>query len=100
MDVSNLSKDQGDHIPGIGRCKVVMYGLSTCVWCKRTKKLLTDLGVEFDFIYVDKLEGEQEDQAVEAADPAPRRMIAVSSGKGGVGKSTVTVNLGVAMARS
>lgn len=30
----------------------------------------------------------------------PHRMIAISSGKGGVGKSTVTVNLGVAMARA
>ncbi|AKB12549.1 Glutaredoxin [Methanosarcina thermophila] len=65
MDVSNLSKEQGEHIPGIDRGKVVMYGLSTCVWCKKTKKLLTDLGVEFEFIYVDKLEGEQEEQAVE-----------------------------------
>jgi glutaredoxin-like protein NrdH len=65
MDVSNLSKEQGEHIPGIDRGKVVMYGLSTCVWCKRTKKLLTDLGVEFEFIYVDKLEGKQEAQAVE-----------------------------------
>ena len=30
----------------------------------------------------------------------PRRMFAISSGKGGVGKSTVAVNLGVAMARA
>lgn len=65
MDVSTLDKEQGDHISGIDRGKVVMYGLSTCVWCKRTKKLLTDLGVDFDFVYVDKLDGEEEDKAVE-----------------------------------
>jgi glutaredoxin len=65
MDISNLDKDTANHISGIDRGKVVMYGLSTCVWCKRTKKLLTDLGVDFDFIYVDKLDGEYEDQAVE-----------------------------------
>jgi glutaredoxin-like protein NrdH len=65
MDLSNLNKEQGDHISGIDKGKVVMYGLSTCVWCKRTKKLLIDLGVDFDFIYVDKLEGMKEDQAVE-----------------------------------
>ncbi|WP_292390076.1 glutaredoxin family protein [Methanosarcina sp. UBA5] len=65
MDVSTLDKEKGAHISGIDRGKVVMYGLSTCVWCKRTKKLLIDLGVNFDFIYVDKLEGEEENQAVE-----------------------------------
>lgn len=64
MDLSNLSKEQGDHISGIDRGKVVMYGLSTCVWCRKTKMLLTDLGVDFDFIYVDKLEGDVEDQVV------------------------------------
>jgi glutaredoxin len=65
MDVSTLDKEKGAHISGTDRGKVVMYGLSTCVWCKKTKKLLTDLGVDFDFIYVDKLEGEEEYQAVE-----------------------------------
>lgn len=64
MDISNLSKEQGDHIPGIDRGKVVMYGLSTCVWCRKTKQLLSDLGVDFDFIYVDKLEEDEEDQVV------------------------------------
>jgi len=65
MDASTLDKEKGNHVSGIDRGKVVVYGLSTCVWCKKTKKLLTDLGVDFDFIYVDKLEEEEEDQAVE-----------------------------------
>ncbi|WP_292374518.1 MULTISPECIES: glutaredoxin family protein [unclassified Methanosarcina] len=65
MDVSTLDKEKGAHISGIDRGKVVMYGLSTCVWCKKTKKLLTDLGVDFDFIYVDKLEEDEEGQVVE-----------------------------------
>ena len=64
MDISNLSKEQGDHISGIDRGRVIMYGLSTCVWCRKTKNLLTDLGVDFDFIYVDKLEGDEEDLVV------------------------------------
>ncbi len=42
-----------------------MYGLSTCVWCKKTKKLLTDLGVDFDYIFVDQLDGEEEEKVVE-----------------------------------
>jgi glutaredoxin len=45
--------------------QVVFYGLSTCVWCKRTRKLLEDLGVSFDFTYVDLLSGEERDQALE-----------------------------------
>ena len=65
MDLSNLSKEQGNHVTGIDKGKIEMYGLSTCVWCKKTKKLLTDLGVDFDYVFVDKLEGEQEDKAIE-----------------------------------
>ena len=41
----------------------------------------------------------QEDRAVTVDFPATTRVIAIASGKGGVGKSSVTVNLAVAMAR-
>nr|WP_255680103.1 glutaredoxin family protein [Methanosarcina sp. DH2] len=61
----NKNKEKGNHISGVDRGKVVMYGLSTCVWCKKTKKLLTDLGVDFEYVYVDRLEGDEEDDAVE-----------------------------------
>jgi glutaredoxin-like protein NrdH len=32
---------------------VFLYALSTCGMCKRVKKLLQDLGVEYDFVDVD-----------------------------------------------
>jgi glutaredoxin-like protein NrdH len=53
------------HISGLNKGKVVMYGLSTCIWCKKTRQLLTDLGVDFDYIYVDLLNGDEEESAVQ-----------------------------------
>lgn len=44
---------------------VTFYGLSTCVWCKRTRQLLEDNDVAFDFIYVDLLRGDERQEAVE-----------------------------------
>jgi glutaredoxin-like protein NrdH len=43
----------------------VFYGLSTCVWCRRTRRFLEDQGVEFDYIYVDKLKGQERAEAIE-----------------------------------
>jgi glutaredoxin-like protein NrdH len=65
MDLFSQNKDKGNHVSGIDRGKVMMYGLSTCVWCKKTKQLLTDLGVDFDYMYVDRLDGEEEGQVVQ-----------------------------------
>ena len=38
---------------------ILMYALSTCVWCKRTKKLLSELGVEYFYVDVDLLQGDE-----------------------------------------
>ena len=43
------------HVEGKKKGKVVLYALSTCVWCKKTKQLLTGLGVDFSYIFVDEL---------------------------------------------
>ena len=40
----------------------VFYGLSTCVWCKRTRKFLEDQGIAFDYIYVDLLSGQEREE--------------------------------------
>ena len=38
------------HIKGQNKGKVMLYALSTCIWCGKTKKLLGDLNVEYDCI--------------------------------------------------
>ena len=34
--------------------KIFLYALSTCVWCKRTKKFLKDNDLAFEYIDVDQ----------------------------------------------
>jgi len=48
-------------VQGKDKGKIVLYALSTCVWCKKTKKLLNDLGVQYSFIFVDELKGKEKD---------------------------------------
>jgi len=47
--VMNISKVPGKNT----KHKVLMYALSTCVWCKMTKQYLKDNVVEFEFVDVD-----------------------------------------------
>jgi glutaredoxin len=46
-----------EHVAGKDKGKVTLYALSTCGWCKKTKELLSSLGVGFNYIYVDLLKG-------------------------------------------
>lgn len=42
--------------------KVLLYALSTCIWCRKTRNLLEDEGVTFDFVYVDLVESEEREK--------------------------------------
>jgi len=46
MDISKVSGKNNKH-------KVMVYALSTCVWCKMTKQYLKDNSVEFEYVDVD-----------------------------------------------
>ncbi|OGC12242.1 NrdH-redoxin [candidate division WOR-1 bacterium RIFOXYA12_FULL_52_29] len=52
-------------VPGKDKGKVKLYTLSTCVWCKKVKKLLNELKVAYDYVDVDLLEEEAKAEAKE-----------------------------------
>ncbi len=45
--------------------KVFIYTLSTCGWCKRTKELLREKGVAYEYLDVDTCQGEERKTAIE-----------------------------------
>jgi glutaredoxin-like protein NrdH len=53
-----------DHVEGKNKGHVVLYALSTCAWCKKTKKLLNNMGVEYYYVDTDLLKGEELDKTV------------------------------------
>jgi len=53
-----------EHVKGVKKGHVILYALSTCVWCKRAKQFLNNLGVEYDYVFVDLLSGSEKDEAM------------------------------------
>lgn len=53
-----------EHVAGKNVGSVMLYALSTCGWCKKTKELLSSLGVEYDYIFVDLLRGNERDDVI------------------------------------
>ena len=54
-----------EHVKGENKGKIMLYALSTCGWCKKTKKLLDELGVEYNYTYVDYLNGNEKEKTME-----------------------------------
>jgi glutaredoxin-like protein NrdH len=46
-------------------CDVMIYALSTCSHCRNTKEFLTGCGVEYKFVDVDKLDGEERQKIID-----------------------------------
>ena len=53
-----------EHVPGKNVGRMILYALSTCPWCRKTRKLLDDLGVEYDIVDVDLLRNEEQDRVI------------------------------------
>lgn len=52
-----------EHVEGKQKGKIMLYALSTCVWCSKTKKHLGELGVDYYYANVDKLSPEERQEA-------------------------------------
>jgi glutaredoxin-like protein NrdH len=50
-----------ERIEGADKGHIVLYALSTCMWCRMAKNLLKDIGVGYDYIDVDSLPPEEKD---------------------------------------
>ena len=47
------------HIEGQKKGDIILYTISTCAWCKKTKNFLKSLGVEYQYIDVDLLDPDE-----------------------------------------
>ena len=43
----------------------MLYALSTCVWCKKTRALLDSLGVEYSYEYLDLLPDKKQKEVLQ-----------------------------------
>ncbi|MEO0086677.1 MAG: glutaredoxin family protein [candidate division WOR-3 bacterium] len=44
--------------------KVILYALSTCVWCRKTKNLLSQLKIDYQCFDVDLLKSEEKEKVI------------------------------------
>ena len=57
-----------EHISGKNVGNIMLYALSTCGWCKKTKELLNDMGVKYDYIFVDLLQDKEREDVIRELD--------------------------------
>jgi len=54
-------------VDGTDMGSVQLFALSTCGWCRKTKTLLDEMNVAYEYMYVDQLSGAEREEAIQAA---------------------------------
>jgi len=54
-----------NHVQGIKKGDVLIYALSTCQWCRKTKELLDEMGIDYYYIDVDLVNGDEQKEVIE-----------------------------------
>jgi len=54
-----------EHVKGKNKGKILLYALSTCGWCKKTKDFLSKLGLEYSYIFVDLVDEKEKDKVMD-----------------------------------
>jgi len=57
-------QDSIQTVPGKKTKDVLIYSLSTCFWCDKAKEFLNELGVEYRYLVLDELAGEEQQLAL------------------------------------
>lgn len=61
---NNMSAEK-KHMQGIKKGDVLIYALSTCQWCRKMKELLNEMGIDYYYIDVDLVTGDDQKEVIE-----------------------------------
>jgi len=50
-------------VPGKEGKEIFLFALSTCIWCRKTKALMEELGLNYKYVDMDLLTGADQDEA-------------------------------------
>jgi glutaredoxin-like protein NrdH len=53
------------HVPGEVRGEILLYTLSTCVWCRKMKRWLDEKGLAYSYVDVDLESGSEKEAVME-----------------------------------
>lgn len=53
------------HVDGKDKGSIRLFALSTCVWCRKTKRLLDSLEIAYDYVYTDLLSSNERNEVLD-----------------------------------